>query len=167
MKLSRVKGVSDLSLTHGPGDVYISSCDEMTLPAPHLARTVAITKALAHPARLRILAMLRDGDLCVCQIAAVLELAASTVSAHLAELRRNDLLTERKKGKWVHYALTSEPPLTRLIGDLLAAIEDDPRVRQDRQLVLALRQVPTEVLCRAGLDLEAVGVRPVTVRGDS
>lgn len=142
----------------------------MTTPVRHLARTVAITKALAHPARLRILAMLGDGDLCVCQIAAVLELAPSTASAHLAELRRADLLTERKDGKWVHYALTRQPPLSSVIADLLTSIEHDPRVCEDRRLALALRQVPTEVLCRAGLDLDAVGVRPITpeaLGGDS
>ncbi len=53
-----------------------------------LSNQVDRYKALGHPVRLRILAMLRDGGLCVCQITAVLGLASSTVSAHLAELRR-------------------------------------------------------------------------------
>jgi len=137
------------------------------VPDAALAHFVDVAKSFAHPARLRILAMLRDGDLCVCQVTAILGLAASTVSGHLADLRRSGVLTERKEGRWVHYELTSQPPLARLIDDLLAAVEDDPQISDDRQLVQALRQVPNEVLCRAGLDLEAVGVRPVTVRGDS
>lgn len=40
-------------------------------------------KILAHPARLRILVLLRSGELCVCEVAAVLGLAPSTVSEHL------------------------------------------------------------------------------------
>ena len=132
------------------------------LAANQLSRVVDVSKALAHPARLRILAMLRDGDLCVCQFTAILGLASSTVSAHLADLRRSGLLTERKEGRWVHYELTSDPPLIRLIHDLLTTIENDAQISDDRRLVLALRRVPNEVLCRAGLDLEAVGVRPMT-----
>ena len=52
-----------------------------------IADLVRTHKALAHPGRLRILAMLRGGPLCVCQMTAVLKLAPSTVSAHLSELR--------------------------------------------------------------------------------
>ena len=64
---------------------YISLDNEMAKP---LSATVHALKALAHPGRLRILAMLRGGELCVCQMTAVLDLAASSVSAHLADLKR-------------------------------------------------------------------------------
>jgi len=70
-----------------------------------LSDIVHVHKALGHPARLRIVAMLRSGELCACQITAVLQLAPSTVSSHLAELRRAGLLTERKDGRWIHYRL--------------------------------------------------------------
>lgn len=139
--------------------------DGATLAATLLSHLVDVSKALAHPARLRILAMLRDGDLCVCQLTAILGLASSTVSGHLADLRRTGLLTEEKRGRWVHYQLAGDEPLAHLLADILGAIKDDPQISDDRQLVLALRRVPNEVLCRAGLDLEAVGVRPVTPHG--
>lgn len=135
------------------------------MPGATLPQFVHVAKALAHPARLRIVAMLRDGDLCVCQLTAILGLATSTVSSHLAHLRRSGLLTERKEGRWVHYELTSDPPLARLIADVLAAIGDDPQLAEDRRIVLALRQVSTEALCRAGLDLETFGIRRVTPAG--
>ena len=67
---------------------------------------VELLKALAHPVRLRILALLRDGELCVCQVAEILRLAHSTVSEHLTDLRRAGLVQERKVGRWVHVALT-------------------------------------------------------------
>ena len=66
-----------------------------------LGRTLGVTKALANPARLRILAALEQGECCVCQLTAVLELAPSTVSAHLSELKRAGFLLDRKDGKVV------------------------------------------------------------------
>ena len=50
---------------------------------------VDLLKALAHPARRRVLALLRGGELCVCQITESLGVPTSTVSEHLTELRRS------------------------------------------------------------------------------
>ena len=72
-----------------------------------LDAAVEISRALGHPARLRTVAMLRTGELCVCQITEVLQLAQSTVSSHLRELRRAGLITERKDGRWVYFALST------------------------------------------------------------
>ena len=63
-----------------------------------LTQTVALARAVGNPARLRIAAMLRTGELCVCQITEVLGLAPSTVSAHLRVLRQVGITTERKFG---------------------------------------------------------------------
>jgi ArsR family transcriptional regulator len=65
------------------------------LAAARLDAVVEAAKALGHPGRLRILAMLRGGPLCVCQITAALGLSGSTVSAHLSDLRRAGLVTEQ------------------------------------------------------------------------
>ena len=73
-----------------------------------LQSAIGVLKAMGHPVRLRILAMLRGGELCVCQMTALLDLATSTVSAHLADLKRAGLVTERKDGRWVFYRLTDE-----------------------------------------------------------
>ena len=51
----------------------------------NMASAIAASRALGHPARLRTVAMLGSGELCVCQITEVLKLAPSTVSAHLRE----------------------------------------------------------------------------------
>ena len=63
----------------------------------NLDSAVAIARALGHPARLRTVAVLRSGELCVCQVTEVLKLAPSTVSAHLKELKRAGLIVERKE----------------------------------------------------------------------
>lgn len=124
-----------------------------------LDRTVDVFKALAHPVRLRVLAMLRDGELCVCQLTAVLRLAPSTVSAHLAELRRAGLLAERKQGRWVHYRLSLEPPATaKVLAELWERVGTDPEVRADARLLKSLKRVSLETLCCAKLDLGKLGL---------
>jgi DNA-binding transcriptional ArsR family regulator len=122
---------------------------------PDAARTTLPTlvdavKALAHPGRLRLLAMLRGGDLCVCQLTAVLELAASTVSSHLSDLRRAGLVTERKSGKWVHYHLVTTGPLADLVREALRLVDADERLRQDTRVVDDIRRIPLETFCRTG-----------------
>ena len=108
-------------------------------------------KAVAHPARLRLLAMLRDGPLCVCQMTAVLQLATSTVSGHLLELKRGGLVAEEKRGKWVAYRLRADGPFTRLLDEALALVADDPVAAADRDAVRGVTAVPVEAFCRSGL----------------
>lgn len=124
-----------------------------------LAQAVAVHKALGHPVRQRILAMLEGGELCVCQMTAVLDLAVSTVSAHLAELKRAGLLVEEKDGRWVRYGWSAEPEARRLVVRLVRRIVADPRVRADVRLLKKLRKVDVEELCRVELDLARLGLR--------
>ncbi len=63
-------------------------------------------KAFADETRLRILHLLSQGELCVCDIIDTLKLPQSKVSRHLAYLRRAGLVRDRKEGLWRHYALT-------------------------------------------------------------
>jgi len=102
--------------------------------------------------------MLRPGALCVCQITAVLELAVSTVSAHLAELKRAGLVRERKDGRWVSYSLGEGSDVRALLEQVWALTAQDPQVESDADLVRALRRVPVEQLCRADLDLTRFGL---------
>ncbi len=117
-------------------------------------------KALAHPARLRILAMVKDGELCVCQFTAILELAISTVSTHLSELRRAGLLAARKVGRWVFYRLEDDPEVARLLEVVFAEIGEDRLVRRDASIVRQMRAYPPEDLCAMDVDLERLGIRP-------
>jgi DNA-binding transcriptional ArsR family regulator len=124
-----------------------------------LARSVDTHKALAHPVRQRLVAMLRDGELCVCQMTAVLELAASTVSAHLADLKRAGLFVESKSGRFVSYAWSLDPAASAQLADVAARIGKDPQVVTDAKLVRSLRRVNVEELCRVELNLSRVGIR--------
>ena len=113
---------------------------------------VAVTRALGHPARLRTVAMLRSGELCVCQITEVLKLAPSTVSAHLKELKQAGLTEERKEGRWVHIGLSGDTEVAALVTATLAPLATDPQLAEDAALVTELRTLPVEDLCRLGYE---------------
>ncbi len=128
-------------------------------PAARLKQLVDVAKGLAHPARLRLVGMLATGELCVCQMTSVLELAPSTVSQHLSVLARGGLVAERKDGKLVFYRLRDDAPAAPLLVPLLELLAADPAAQADRKLVGRLRRIPVATLCAADLDLVAIGVR--------
>jgi ArsR family transcriptional regulator len=119
-------------------------------------------QALASPTRLRILLVLRDGALSVCQIAAVLDVPASTISSHLADLRKAGIVGEHRRGRFVWYALhrrADAVPWLRLVARQLA---DDPVVVADHGRAARIRLVPPEMLV-ASIQCDA-GVEPETRR---
>ncbi len=65
--------------------------------------------ALSDPNRLRLVFALRHGERCVCQLIALLGLAPSTVSKHLAILQATGMIERSKKGRWVYYRLRPDP----------------------------------------------------------
>jgi len=67
-----------------------------------------IFKALADETRLRILALLlAQEELCVCDIIAAVKLPQSTVSRHLAYLRKSGLVSDRRSGLWMYYSIAA------------------------------------------------------------
>jgi len=117
-----------------------------------LKSSVAAARALGHPARLRTIAMLRSGELCVCQINEVLKLAPSTVSAHLKELKQAGLVSERKDGRWVYFDLIADEGTRPWTEAALSALVSDPQIEADDRLVAELRRLPVEDLCRFGYE---------------
>jgi len=76
--------------------------------------------ALADETRLRILNLLNEGELCVCDIIKVLKEPQSKISRHLAYLRSAGLVQGRKEGLWMHYRLSK--PASKMYGMLLKAV---------------------------------------------
>ena len=118
-----------------------------------LEQTTRMHKALAHPVRVRILAMLRGGELCVCQLNAVIGLAPSTISAHLADLKDAGLVAERKSGRWVHYRLDPEAWAGPSLAALWPAVDADSQVAEDAALLGGLTRLPVEAICRPDFDV--------------
>ncbi|WIV67649.1 ArsR/SmtB family transcription factor [Natrialbaceae archaeon AArc-T1-2] len=90
--------------------------DEERLTRQHRA-----FKALANDHRICILEALRDGELCVCELEAILDIPQSTVATHLGRLREVGLVNTRKSGKWTYYRIADTATLQLL--DLAAALE--------------------------------------------
>lgn len=85
--------------------------------------TVTLFQSLSEEIRLRILGLLIErGELCVCDLIAVLQLPQSTVSRHLAHLKNAGWLTDRRVGVWIHYSLADG--LTPLHRSVLAVLKD-------------------------------------------
>ena len=74
-------------------------------------------KAISDPTRLKILYLLQDGELCVCEIITALEKPQSTISHHLNVLKNAGFIKGRKEGVWIHYNLVN-PEIIDLIEDL-------------------------------------------------
>ncbi|MEO9653787.1 metalloregulator ArsR/SmtB family transcription factor [Marinomonas sp.] len=68
-------------------------------------------KCLADETRLRsIMLIQREQELCVCELMAALDETQPKVSRHLALLRRDGLLTDRRQGQWVYYKINAQLP---------------------------------------------------------
>lgn len=76
---------------------------------------VTIFKALSDETRLRIIKLLEQGELCVCDITAALDMVQPKVSFHLGALKEAGLITDRKQGKWTHYRLNEGDLIRRML----------------------------------------------------
>jgi DNA-binding transcriptional ArsR family regulator len=66
---------------------------------------VSLFKALSDETRLRILNLLREKELCVCELMEVLEMPQPRISHQLRILKEAGLVVDRREGKWIIYAL--------------------------------------------------------------
>lgn len=73
--------------------------------APPTIAVDRMFRAFSNRTRLRILNLLRSGELCVCDLVRVIGAPQPTVSRHLAYLRKARLVTARKEGLWMYYQL--------------------------------------------------------------
>ncbi len=94
--------------------------------------TARMYKALGDVTRLRILGLLRQGELCVCDIMDVLGFPQSTVSRHLAYLRNTDWVTGRRKGKWMYYQIHQSAVQKGIRKKILASLAKLPGYADDQ-----------------------------------
>ena len=124
-----------------------------------LRKYEATMKAVADPTRVRILKMLEGGELCVCQIIAVLALSPSTVSKHLFLLKSAGLVNDRKEKKWIHYSLDREsddPYVAGILRELSSWLDRDPVITRDRaRLTEARKDLGPGAMCEVLPGVEA------------
>jgi arsenate reductase/ArsR family transcriptional regulator len=127
----------------------------------------SVGRAIGDRNRIRILKMLEPGELCVCQITAILGLAPASASKHLSLLRTAGLLAHRKDGRWVYYRLSAHPnnPYAPAVLELLrASLDDDPVIAQDRHRLDYVNSISVTDLIKAGPRL--FKEEPLTAAGD-
>ncbi|MBE0665542.1 MAG: winged helix-turn-helix transcriptional regulator [Candidatus Aminicenantes bacterium] len=88
---------------------------------------VTVFKALADETRLRVLKLLGRGELCVCEIAAALDLEQPRLSFHLRILKRAGMVVDRRQERWIVYRLNDADLFIRF---LLLSIEERMPPRQ-------------------------------------
>lgn len=84
-------------------------------------RLVRVFKALADETRLEIAAILAiKGELCVCELAEVMEQPDAKISRHLGIMRAADVVQQRREGTWMHYRLTQGEQIISCLADCLS-----------------------------------------------
>ena len=73
-----------------------------------LENNATLLKSLADPTRLKMIYLLKNGELCVCEILEAMDKSQSTISHHLNMMKKENILLTRKEGKWIYYRLADE-----------------------------------------------------------
>ncbi|MGO9013820.1 MAG: ArsR/SmtB family transcription factor [Dissulfurispiraceae bacterium] len=108
---------------------------------------VSVFQALSDETRLRTLKLLEDGELCVCDIVAALDMFQPKVSFHLKILKDAGLIKDRRQGKWIHYSIHDSDLFKRfLIHTVLEKISSES-VREDQNRLSEFRQNKKGLSC--------------------
>jgi DNA-binding transcriptional ArsR family regulator len=111
---------------------------------------INMTKALSDENRVRAIMMLRNGELCVCQLIEMLGLAPSTVSKHMSILRHARLVQARKEGRWMYYRLPDGDAPQRVLEAvrwMQNSIADDKQIVADGRQVKRVSKLDRDELC--------------------
>lgn len=99
---------------------------------------IRVMKALSDPGRVKIVKMLAEKAMCVCEIRAVLGLAQPTVSKHLRILEEAGLVKAEKDKLWVNYSLEdcpASPYAACLLEQLATWLDDEPEIKNMKALL--------------------------------
>ena len=112
------------------------------MPSATKTRVDLMFRAFSDPIRLRILHLVADGELCVCDLVEILKLPQPTVSRHLAYLRRAGLVGTREERSWKFYRLLPARAAfhRKLLECLGACFDDVPELRADSRQAKQLRK---------------------------
>ncbi|MCU0575038.1 MAG: metalloregulator ArsR/SmtB family transcription factor [Syntrophobacteraceae bacterium] len=109
---------------------------------------IKVMKALSDPNRVKILKILQQQSLCVCELQAGLGIAQPTVSNHLKVLEDAGLVHSRKNGLWVNYFVSDgskNPYVATTLGNLKHWLKDDPEITR---ILDSLPDLSRETICR-------------------
>jgi ArsR family transcriptional regulator, arsenate/arsenite/antimonite-responsive transcriptional repressor len=119
--------------------------------------------ALADRTRLRLLNLMGDEEICVCFFAEVIGTNQPKISRHLAYLRRANLVSARRDGKWMHYRVTE--PTHERAKEVFAGIRE--MLKEDKEMQKDLKKLDT-VCCspafQALVNIQSISRSSVSVK---
>jgi ArsR family transcriptional regulator len=121
---------------------------EIGMENQQLKQITKIIKALSDESRLRIICLLKHrGNICVCEITAIIGLAQPTISSHLKLLESAGLIDSYKDGLWVNYNIRTnlDSFTAELIETLYKSLIVDKQIKSDIQ---KLKNVDRDKLCK-------------------
>lgn len=103
--------------------------------------------ALADRTRLRLLNLMRDGEVCVCFFAEALGTNNPKISRHLSYLKRANLVAGRRDGKWMHYSINepNDASAKEIFSATMKMLENDPEMKADRETLASNCCMPMEL----------------------
>jgi len=116
----------------------------------NMKTTVNIFKSLADETRLRLLLLLQgQPELCVCDLMHALDMPQSTVSRHLAYLKKHGWLQDRRGGVWMYYTLNKKLAslLQAQLVLVIATLNNDPLCRADQNRLIAYQRTKERSSC--------------------
>jgi ArsR family transcriptional regulator len=115
--------------------------------------------ALADRTRLRLLNLMRGGEVCVCFFAETLGTNNPKISRHLSYLKRAGLVAGRRDGKWIHYSIKSpdDPQAAVLFDSLMKTLETDEEMKADRETLVKVCCAPKYQLVTIGKSADSTG----------
>jgi DNA-binding transcriptional ArsR family regulator len=117
-----------------------------------LNNVILIAKAFSDTNRVRALAALRGGELCVCQIIELLGLAPSTVSKHMSVLKLAGLVLSRKEERWMYYRLPADKNTSIAVRGaikwIFQSLENDDSISRDQNKLAKITKQNPSSLCK-------------------
>jgi ArsR family transcriptional regulator len=121
-------------------------------------------RALSERVRLRILHLIGDSELCVCFFVEALQLPQPTISRHLAYLRREQVVSARRDGLWMHYRVRKpvDPQVAKVLENVLAWCATQPDMKKDHSRLSQACCAPEKFVRLENVPLP----KRVTLQGD-
>lgn len=109
-----------------------------------------LLKLLSESTRLRsLMLLLKEGELCVCELTHALDEIQPKISRHLAALRDSNLVLVRRTGQWIYYRINPDLPAWALeiLNATLAGMRRDKRYIEDSRKLKSMPNRPENRIC--------------------
>jgi ArsR family transcriptional regulator len=122
----------------------------------YLNRMEGLFLALGDKTRLRIINLIRGGEVCVWFFTEVLNESQPKISRHLAYLRNAGVVTTRREGKWIYYriAVPHDPLELSILQGVVDSLDAQPELRGEYSSLLAMYAAPVEEVPERYVEIE-------------